>query len=68
MERGVVSHGEGNWLKGIAVKHLLNHAIAHVYAHLDGDGGEDHLGHAVANLCMACHSDENWGHLNGGET
>ncbi len=46
-------------MKGIPMGHVLNHALAHIFNYLDGDRSEDHLGHAVANLCMACHFDEN---------
>lgn len=45
-------------MKGIPIGHVLNHALAHIYNHLAGDRSEDHLGHAVANLMMACHFDE----------
>lgn len=64
MAHGAERYGEGNWLKGMPVKFLLNHAIGHIFAHLSGDRSEDHLGHAAANLCMACHSFEHWPELN----
>lgn len=66
MAHGASRYGEGNWLKGMPLAFLLNHALAHIYTFLDGDRSEDHLGHAAANLLMACHSHENWPHLNPG--
>lgn len=64
MALGAKNYGERNWLKGMPVSRLLNHAIAHIFNHLSGDVSEDHLGHAAANLMMACHSQEAWPHLN----
>lgn len=68
MAHGASKYGEGNWTLGMPVKFLLNHALAHVYNWLDGDRSEDHLGHAAANLLMACHSLEKWPELNGKQT
>lgn len=64
MALGAERYGERNWLKGMPVSRLLNHALAHIYEHLAGKTDEDHLGHAAANLLMACHSDEHWPELN----
>lgn len=61
MARGAQNHGERNWMKGIPVEHCLNHAMKHIVQYLAGDGSEDHLGHAVANLMMACHFDDQAG-------
>ena len=57
MAHGAERFGEKNWTKGMPIGEVLNHALAHIYNYLDGDSSEDHLGHAVANLCMACHFD-----------
>ena len=65
MAHGAAKYGERNWTRGMPVKSVLNHAIKHLYQYLDGDRSEDHLGHAAANLMMACHSDERWPELNG---
>lgn len=64
MAHGAAKYGEGNWTKGMPVKFMLNHALCHIFQYLSGDRSEDHLGHACANLCMACHSEENWPELN----
>lgn len=53
--RGAKKYGVGNWEKGIPLSDLLNHALTHIYSHLDGVEGEDHLAHAAANLMMAMH-------------
>lgn len=61
MAKGARTHGEGNWMKGIPVSHCLNHALKHIVQYMEGDTSEDHLGHAVCNLMMACHFDEKVG-------
>jgi hypothetical protein len=58
MGHGAERYGEHNWMKGMPIGHVLNHALAHIFNYLEGDRSEDHLGHAVANLMMACHFDE----------
>ncbi len=68
MALGASKYGENNWTLGMPVKFLLNHALAHIYTWLDGDRTEDHLGHAAANLLMACHSVEKWPEINGKQT
>lgn len=52
---GAARYGVGNWLRGIPVSDLLNHAIRHIYLYLAGDRSEDHLAHAAWNLLAACH-------------
>lgn len=52
---GAARYGVGNWLRGIPVSDLLNHAIRHLYLYLAGDRSEDHLAHAAWNLLAACH-------------
>lgn len=66
MAHGASKYGENNWMKGMPLRFLLNHAMAHIYNFLEGDRSEDHLGHAAANLLMACHSYEQWPNLNPG--
>lgn len=48
-------YGYGNWQKGIPVSNLLSHALAHIYAMMNGDTSENHLGHAIWNLDKAAH-------------
>lgn len=55
---GAKKYGEDNWLKGIPVGNLINHAINHIYLYLEGDETEDHLAHAAWNLLAALHFDE----------
>lgn len=52
MARGAQSHGDNNWRR-ITVDDHLNHALAHIYGYLAGDGTDDHLGHALTRLHMA---------------
>lgn len=56
MGRGAERYGELNW-HGLPVSNCLNHAIRHIFMHISGDESEDHLGHAAANLLMACELD-----------
>ena len=53
MGEGAEKYGEQNW-RGLPASNCLNHAIAHIFKHIAGDREEDHLGHAAANLLMAC--------------
>lgn len=61
---GVAKYGELNCEKGMPVTDLLNHAINHIFMFLSGDRSEDHLGHAMWNVCMAIHSHTLWPSLN----
>lgn len=53
MAEGAKNHGENNWKKGMSMSVIMNHAMYHITQHMVGDRSEDHLGHAIANLCMA---------------
>jgi hypothetical protein len=61
---GNYKYGEYNWEKGMSVRCMLQHALGHIFNYLMGDRSEDHLGHAAWNLLGACHSEEQWPHLN----
>lgn len=63
---GAAKFGACNWENGMPVTDLLNHGIAHIYAFLNGDRSEDHLGHAAWNILGAIHSLEQWPDLNAG--
>lgn len=52
---GNAKYGYGNWQKGIPVSNCLSHALAHIFAILNGDVSENHLGHAIWNLDKAAH-------------
>ena len=52
LDQGAKSHGLWNW-REIPVNDNLNHALAHIYAHLAGDVQDDHLGHALCRLMFA---------------
>lgn len=61
---GAVKYSPFNWEKGMPINDLLNHVIAHCYKYLEGDRDEDHLAHAAWGCLAACHSEEQWPHLN----
>ena len=44
--------GDRNYTKISSVSHI-NHAIAHLYAHLAGDESDAHLAHAIVRLLFA---------------
>jgi hypothetical protein len=58
MAEGAAKYGDGNWQRGIPIENCVNHALAHVIAYAGGDRSEDHLGHAMANLCFVAHFEE----------
>ena len=61
---GAAKYGDNNWLKGMPINDLLNHALRHIYLYLSGDRSEDHLAHASWGLLASCHSEEAWPELN----
>lgn len=44
-------YGEWNWL-GIPANEHLNHALAHIFAHIAGDKSEDHVGNAGTRIAF----------------
>lgn len=55
---GSKKYSDYNWLKGLPAHDLINHAKAHINMFLTGDKSEDHLAHAVWNLCSLMHFQE----------
>lgn len=61
IHEGAVSHNDPdgeNWRR-IPCEVHINHALYHINCYLRGEGyglatGEDHLGHAMCRLVMAC--------------
>lgn len=49
---GADKYGAWNWRR-ISVEENLNHALSHIFAHMAGDGTDDHLGHAFCRLHFA---------------
>lgn len=52
MKYGADKYGADNWRRIDSRSHI-NHAIAHLYAHLDHDDSDDHLEHALTRVHMA---------------
>lgn len=52
MEYGAAKYGDNNW-HNITTNEHLNHALIHLFAHLAGDGQDDHLGHAAWRVLSA---------------
>jgi hypothetical protein len=63
-KEGADKYNDHNWLKGMPVSDLLNHATRHLFIWLDGDRSEDHLAHATWGVFAAIHSLHYWPHLN----
>lgn len=61
---GSIKYGDGNWLKGIPLSDLINHARDHINLYLSGDNTEDHLAHAAWNLFAAMHMEETNSEMN----
>ena len=55
MARGAETHGDRNWERGIPIDEVCDHAMNHIAKYLEGDRSEEHLAHALCNLCMAVH-------------
>jgi len=47
-----IKYGPDNWRR-IARKDHINHALAHIFAHLAADDADDHLKHAACRLLFA---------------
>lgn len=63
-QEGYNKYGAFNWERGMPISDILNHAIAHIYAYLEGKPtGEDDLAHAAWNLIAAMHMEETHPHL-----
>lgn len=52
---GAIKYGPDNWKKGFPESNLINHAMAHLTKHIEGDRTEDHIAHAVWNLYTLMH-------------
>ena len=52
LHKGAVKYGENNW-HGLSVETNINHALAHLFAHLMGDDREPHLAHAFTRCMFA---------------
>lgn len=46
---GAGKYGEWNW-KQLDAKDQINHALIHLYKHLEGDTSEDHIGNAACRI------------------
>ena len=64
-KEGFDKYGAFNWERGMPIGDILNHAIAHIYAYLEGKPtNEDDLAHAAWNILAAMHMEETHPHLN----
>jgi Domain of unknown function (DUF5664) len=52
LKDGADKYGPDNWRKIGRADHL-NHCLAHIFAHLAGDSGDEHLTHAACRLLFA---------------
>ena len=52
LKTGADKYGENNW-REIPEKNHVNRAMIHLWAYLDGDTQDDHLGHAFCRIMMA---------------
>lgn len=52
LAEGAEKYGEENW-RLIPAKEHLNHALVHLFAHLQGDTQDEHLPHAACRVFFA---------------
>lgn len=52
LAEGAQKYGDNNW-RQIDSRDHINHALAHLYAHLAGDVQDDHLTHALCRVLFA---------------
>jgi hypothetical protein len=56
-DEGAKKYADYNWCKGIPTSNMVNHAIAHLVAFMQGDKSEDHLAHAMWNVVAIIHNE-----------
>ena len=49
-EKGAIKYGDGNWLKGIPLRRMMDSALRHIFKALEGQTDEDHFIAAAWNL------------------
>jgi len=59
MHEGACRHGDNNWKKGLKHSVYINHTLRHINLYMQGHRGEDHIGHALANLMMLIWNEKN---------
>lgn len=52
LQHGASRYSANNWRK-IPMESHINHALQHLFALMDGDQHDDHLGHAACRIMMA---------------
>lgn len=57
-QKGGVARGDRNWEAGMPMDAVLDSAIRHCYAYLEGDRSEDHLAAAAWNVMNLIHTEE----------
>ena len=57
-QKGGVARGDRNWEAGMPMDAVLDSAIRHLYAFLEGDRSEDHLAAAAWNVMNLIHTEE----------
>jgi len=57
-QKGGVARGDRNWEAGMPMDAVLDSAIRHLYAFLEGDRTEDHLAAAAWNVMNLIHTEE----------
>ena len=57
-QKGGAARGDRNWEAGMPMDAVLDSAIRHLYAYLEGDRSEDHLAAAAWNVMNLIHTEE----------
>ena len=57
-ERGAITKGSNNWMKGMEFSRCIDSALRHLNQYRMGMVDEDHIGHACFNLFAIMHFQE----------
>jgi hypothetical protein len=58
LEIGTQKYGKDNWKLGLKNSDCIHAALRHIYAYVEGQHNEDHLGAALTNLSFIAYNEK----------